>query len=77
MTVLRLKSKAGPDGKAHLGDLDVGIPNAEIDVTVTVKPEAIDDATWKREMRRLLDDLGDVHLEELPRTPYKDPWKEE
>jgi hypothetical protein len=77
MTILHLKSKAGPDGKVHLGDMDVGVPHADVDITLAVNQQPVDDVAWKAEMRKLLDDLGDVHLEELPRTPLRDPWKEE
>ena len=70
MTVLHLKSKAGPDGMVHI---DTGIPGAEVDIVATVSTE-ISDEQWRKEMRALLDSMGDVHLERLPRHPMKDPW---
>jgi hypothetical protein len=69
--VLRLKS--GPDGKVLV---DVGAPNAEVELTYSVKPGAYDDAAWKAEMRKLLDGMGEVHVEEYPRTPMRDPWED-
>jgi hypothetical protein len=56
--------------------VSVGVPNADVDVTVTVKSTMSDDQ-WKQEMRELLDSMGDIHVESLPRTPMKDPWGEE
>ena len=76
MTILHVKSKSGPDGKVHLGDMDVGIPDAEVDVTVAVKSDLLNDVAWKTEMRKLLNELGEVHVQELPRTTLRDPWKE-
>ena len=73
MTVLHLKSKAGPDGKVQF---DTGIPGAEVDIVASVKDKPISDEQWKKEMREILDSMGDIHVETYPRVPMKDPWSE-
>jgi len=76
MTVLHLKSKTGPDGKIRLGEMTLGIPDAEVDVTVSVtsSPPITSDAAWKARMRKLLSEIGNVHVEAYPRKPMRDPW---
>ena len=76
MTVLHLKGRTGGDGTVRLGDVSLGVPNADVDVTFSIKPPVTDDAAWKAQMRRLLDELGEVHLESYPRRPLKDKWSE-
>jgi len=73
MTVLHLKSKAGPDGKVQF---DTGIPGAEVDIVASVKDKPMSDEQWQKEMGDLLDSLGELHLELLPRKPMRDRWSE-
>jgi hypothetical protein len=73
VTVLHLKSKAGPDGKV---EFDTGMPGADVDIVASVKPK-VSDEQWKKEMGELLDSLGEVHLERLPRKPMRDRWSDE
>jgi hypothetical protein len=75
-TVLHLKSKAGPDGKVHLGDMDVGQPGADVDIVVSINKKQLTQEEWRREMEALLNDMADVHLETYPRNPVRDPWSE-
>jgi len=77
VTIFHLKSKAGPDGKAHLGDVDVGVPNVDIDIVVSIPKRILTQEQWRAEMELVLAGMTDVHLEELPRKPYEDPWREE
>jgi hypothetical protein len=51
MTIFHIKSKAGPDGKIHLGEMDVGVPNADVDVTVSFRTDqsALNDEELKRQ----------------------------
>ena len=72
MTVLHLKSKAGSDGMVQF---NAGVPGAEVDIVASVTDQ-ISDEKWREEMRRLLDSLGDVHLETYPRHPLRDPWSQ-
>jgi hypothetical protein len=73
MTVLHLKSKAGPDGTVQF---DTGVPGAEVDIVASIKGAPISDEQWKKEMGELLDSMGDIHVETYPRTPVRDPWSE-
>ena len=73
MTVLHLKSTAGPDGTVKF---DTGIPGAEVDIIASIKGKPVSDEQWKKEMRELLDNLGEVHLEEYPKHPLRDRWSE-
>ena len=73
MTVLHLKSKAGPDGIVRF---DAGVPGADVDIVASVKDKPISDEQWKKEMRELLDSMGDIHVEAYPRTPLRDPWSQ-
>jgi hypothetical protein len=73
MTVLHFKSKAGPDGKVQI---DTGIPGAEVDIVASVQEKPVSDEQWKKEMGELLDSLGEVHLQQLPRKPMRDRWSE-
>jgi hypothetical protein len=75
MTVLHLQSTTGPDGTVHVGDVPMGVPDAEVDITLTVK-ERISDEQWRKEMREILDSMGDIHVESYPRHPLRDPWSE-
>ncbi len=75
MTILHQNLKAGPDGKLHVGDIDVGVPDAEVEVTFSVRQKTMTQEQWSNEMRALLNDLGEVHIEEYPRTPIRDPWE--
>lgn len=75
MTILHLKSVAGPDGKVYIGPMDVGRPGAEVDITLSVKDQ-ISDEQWRREMRDLLDSMGNIHVEAYPRHPVRDPWSQ-
>ncbi len=72
MTVLHLKSKAGPDG---IVKFDVGEPGADVDIVASVTPR-ISDEQWRKEMRDILDSMGDIHVEVYPRNPVRDPWSE-
>ena len=74
MTVLHLKSKAGPDG---IVQFDAGIPGAEVDIVASVKDKPISDEQWKKEMRELLDSMGDIHVDASPRTPLLYPWSDQ
>jgi len=73
VTVLHLTSKAGPDGKV---EFDTGMPDAEVDIVASIKPKPVSDEQWKKEMRELLDSMGDIHVEAYPRDPVRDPWSE-
>jgi hypothetical protein len=75
MTVLHLESKTGPDGTMRLGDIPLGVPDAKVNITLTVETRISDDL-WRKEMREILDSMGDIHVESYPRHPVKDPWSE-
>jgi len=75
MSVLHLTSKAGPDGVVQF---NTGVPGAEVEIVASVKSTPITDEQWKKEMRELLNSMGEnFPVEALPRKPMKDPWSEE
>ncbi len=55
---------------------DAGAPGADVDIVASVKEKPISDEQWKKEMRELLDSMGDIHVESYPRHPVRDPWSE-
>ena len=74
--IFHLKSKAGPDGKIRLGEVDVGKPGADVDIVFSVQQQALPQEEWRRRMESLLNDMSDVPLEAYPRHPVRDPWSE-
>ena len=70
-TVLHLKSKTDSAGALHL---EVGVPDAAVDVTVTMRGQPA-----KHPKPRLIDLLRNIQpdaVEEFPDSPVRDPWEE-
>lgn len=76
MTILHLKSKAGPDGKLRLGEMDVGVPNADVNVTLELpsgQSAAGDEELkrrWEEFVKRTAGSIGDPEFKRHPQGGF-------
>ena len=74
MTTLSIHSKTDDAGNLRIEQMAIGVPNAEVDVVVTVRPKGTPEELGKL-LEKASKSIDFTLFERLPQSPVRDPWE--